>query len=98
MFDNHIQSDTIISMTMTMRQKIKIELIKKGIPAAEVARRMGVSRQAIYQTIDGIIKSRRLRKAIAEAIGVEVTELWPANDKGQKSTPLPQTAGDKERR
>lgn len=69
---------------MTLRQKIKIELIKKGIPAAEIGRRMGVSRQAIYQTVDGEIKSNRLRKAIAEAIGVTVEELWPANDNGQK--------------
>lgn len=66
-------------MTMTLRQKIKIELIKRNIPAAEIGRRMGVSRQAIYQTVDGIIKSRRLRRAIAEAIGAKIEDLWPTN-------------------
>lgn len=71
-------------MTMTRRQKVKIELIKKGIPAAGIARQMGVSRQAIYQTVDGIIKSRRLRKAIAEAIGVKIEDLWPSNGNGHK--------------
>lgn len=71
-------------MTMTRRQKVKIELIKKGIPAAEIARQMSVSRQAIYQTVDGIIKSRRLRKAIADAIGLRVEDLWPSNGNGHK--------------
>ena len=74
-------------MTMTLRQKVKIELIKRNIPAAGIARGMGVSRQAIYQTVDGIIKSRRLRKAIAEAIGVEVEDLWPSNGNGKRNNP-----------
>ena len=71
-------------MIMTLKQKIKIELIKRGIPAAEIARQMGVTRVAIYLTIKGEIKAYRLRKAIADAIGVEVSELWPSNGNGHK--------------
>ena len=37
---------------------------------------MGVDRTAIYKVIDGISKSHRLRKAIADALGVAYEELW----------------------
>ena len=71
-------------MKTNLRQKIKIELIKKGIPAAEIGRKLGLTRQAIYQTISGKTKKIRNRKAIAEAIGVEVEDLWPSNGNGHK--------------
>ena len=71
-------------MSITLKQKIKIELIKKNIPAAEIARRLGVSRQAVWLTIHGKTKKIRNRKAIAEAIGVKVEDLWPSNGNGHK--------------
>lgn len=70
-------------MSITTKQKIKIELIKYGINGAQIGRKVGVSRDAISKTIKGEIRSRRLRKAIAEAIGVEVEDLWP-NGNGHK--------------
>lgn len=57
-------------------KQIRIEMIKKGIRGAEIARRIGVDRTAIYKTLDGKIKSKKLRKAIAEALGVPYEELW----------------------
>ncbi len=57
--------------------KIKIELLKNGITGAEIARRAGVTRVAIYHVIEDRSKSRRLRKAIAKALGLPVEELWP---------------------
>ena len=67
-----------------LEQKIKIELIKKGIPAAEIGRRLGITRNAIWLTIHGKTKKLRNRKAIAEAIGVTVEDLWPKNGNGHK--------------
>ncbi|GJQ47599.1 MAG: XRE family transcriptional regulator [Candidatus Jettenia sp.] len=64
---------------ITTKQKIKIEFIKKDVSGAEIGRRMGVSRVAVYQVISGKTKSKRLRKAIADAIGMEVSDLWPNN-------------------
>jgi lambda repressor-like predicted transcriptional regulator len=61
--------------------KIKIRLLEKGITGAEIARRVGVTRVAIYLTISGEVKSQRLRKAIADALGVPVSELWPNNNR-----------------
>jgi len=60
---------------------IRIEMIKKDVKGAEIARRIGVNRSAISKTIDGKIKSYRLRKAIAEALGVPYEELWGEEDK-----------------
>lgn len=61
--------------------KIKIRLLEKGITGAEIARRVGVTRVAIYLTISGEIKSYRLRRAIANALGMTVSELWPSNNR-----------------
>ncbi len=58
-------------------------LLEKDISAAEIARRAGVSRAAITHTMKGATKSKRLRKAIADAINMEVSDLWP-NGKGPK--------------
>ena len=75
----------IIATMITTRQQIKIELIKKNTSGFEIARKMGVTRAAIYLTIYGKRKSPRLRKAIADAIGVEVSDLWPTNGHGHKT-------------
>ena len=61
---------------MNTATKIKIELLKKGISGAEIARNKGVDRTAIYHVIKGNSKSLRLRKAIAEALGVSYESLW----------------------
>jgi lambda repressor-like predicted transcriptional regulator len=66
---------------ITTPKRIRIEMIKKDITGAEIARRVGVDRTAIYKCMDGLIKSYRLRKAIADALGVRVEELWPENNR-----------------
>ena len=57
-------------------KKIKILGTLLGINWAEVARKIGVTRVAIYRTISGEIKSKRLRKAIADALHIPYSELW----------------------
>jgi lambda repressor-like predicted transcriptional regulator len=57
-------------------KKIRALGALKGINWFDVARKEGVDRTAIYKTIDGNIKSHRLRKAIADALGVAYEELW----------------------
>ena len=60
-------------------------MIKKNLSGAEIGRRAGVCRDAISKTIKGEIKSNRLRQAIADAIGVEVSDLWPLNGSGERN-------------
>jgi lambda repressor-like predicted transcriptional regulator len=64
---------------LSQTTKIKIELLKKGIFMAEIARREGVTRAAICMTVKNEIKSIRLRRAIAQALGMKVEDLWPEN-------------------
>lgn len=64
-------------LMMNVKVKIKIEILKKGTSGAAIARKVGVDRTAIYHVISGRSKSKRLRKAIAEALDMTVLELWP---------------------
>jgi len=50
---------------------------KKGLSAAEIGRRCKRHRVTIHQTIRGITKSRYCRQAIADALGCQVSDLWP---------------------
>ena len=59
-------------------------LLEKDISAAEIARQAGVSRSAITYAMNGKIKSKKLRTAIARAIGAEIEDLWP-NGNGHKN-------------
>lgn len=89
-----------------MDKRIRALLLLKNITSADIARELGVSRTWMSLVVNGHKKSDRIRKNIANKLSMTVEELWPANDKGQKSTPLPppvrlsspQAAGDKERR
>ncbi len=65
---------------LTTAVKIKIELLKAGITGAAIARRLGVDRSAVSHTIAGRKRSARIRRAIAEAVGQPVSELWPEED------------------
>ena len=58
-------------------KEIKILIIRKNITQAEIARQEGVSPSAVHQTITGRTVSRRLRKAIAERLGLPVEKVWP---------------------
>ena len=70
-------------LTFKLKKKIRMILLEKEISAAEIARQAGVSRSAITYTMMGKIKSKKLRTAIARAIGVEIEDLWP-NGNGHK--------------
>ena len=54
-----------------------MRMIAKDVTGAAIARKLSVDRSAINKAIKGEIKSFRLRKAIAEAIGMNISDLWP---------------------
>jgi lambda repressor-like predicted transcriptional regulator len=72
-------------MTTRTAKKIKHLMIEKGISGAEIARRAGVVRQAIYNVVAGSRKSPQLREAIAEALGVSTDSLWPTKPHERES-------------
>lgn len=57
--------------------KIRALMILKGVTNVTIARRTGVSETWVSLVICGHERSVRIRKAIAEMIGVAVEELWP---------------------
>ncbi|MCK9420259.1 MAG: helix-turn-helix domain-containing protein [Nitrospirae bacterium] len=62
---------------------IKIRLLKKGISQAKIARSQDVVRSYVTHVIAGRNKNQRLRQAIADAIGMVVSDIWP-NEKNNK--------------
>jgi len=71
-------------MIITPPKKIKIEMIKKGITGAEIARNAGVTRIAIYHIIEGRRRSPRLRRAISAALDLP-RSIWEEMDRGTKA-------------
>lgn len=65
-------------------KKIKKLMIDAEISAAEIGRRLGISRVAVIGVINGNWTSRRVQRAIAEALGVPYKELWD-NNHGKKA-------------
>jgi DNA-binding XRE family transcriptional regulator len=57
--------------------KLRIAMWQKGITGAEVGRRIGVHRVTVHQTIRGKAKGLRVRIALAEAVGLPITDIWP---------------------
>jgi DNA-binding XRE family transcriptional regulator len=60
-------------------EEIRLEIYKrrKQINQAKIARQLGVTRQSVVLVIDRRMKSRRIREAIAKAIGVDVSTVFP---------------------
>ena len=57
-------------------KEIKILLLRHDVKQADIARKLKVSKTAIHNVIKGISESKRIKKAIADALGVSVTDLW----------------------
>ena len=53
---------------------------EKGLAMQELASRLGITYQSLYDSINGNPTLKRLQ-SIAEALGVDVTELFEENDK-----------------
>lgn len=60
-----------------LHKKIKIEFIKNAISGAEIARKCGLDRTNVYHVLSGHSKSKKIRQAISDAIGIPIAELWP---------------------
>lgn len=59
-------------------QEIRVELLRKGITQAELARELGVSSSLVTRVIDGTSVSHRVRERIARAIQIDVRRIWPS--------------------
>ena len=57
--------------------EIKSLLALKKITVTSIAKNIGVSQPSVSLTIKGTTVSSRIRAAIAEALGLTVSEIWP---------------------
>ena len=58
--------------------EIKIALIRARKSQADIARNLGVDKAIVTRVIKGQRTSKRVRMAIAEAVGKRIEDLWPS--------------------
>ena len=63
-----------------MKKKIRALLLMKDTTCAELAREVGVSRTWVSLVVNGHKRSDRIRKVVAQRLGVAVSDLWPNGD------------------
>lgn len=61
------------------KQYIKDELKARGITQVKLARMLKVHPVSVHDVVSGKKSTRRIRAAVAMAIGKQVSDLWPAN-------------------
>jgi transcriptional regulator with XRE-family HTH domain len=71
-------SDSQASPPSALQQRRRELLRAAGVTQAEIAARIGVSRQSVGLVLVDHHRSRRVEQAIAEACGAPVEELFPA--------------------
>ncbi len=60
-----------------MNHRIKALLILQGKKQVEIARKLRITRSAVSRVVSGRSRSPRIRKAVADVLGMAVEELWP---------------------
>jgi lambda repressor-like predicted transcriptional regulator len=61
--------------------QIKKRLRKKGLTLTKVARQNGVALSTLSHILSGKRKTPRLRKAVADALGLEYSVVWERREK-----------------
>ncbi len=65
--------------------EIKKALLDARVRQIDIARKLVVSRQFINKVIKGQRPTKRVRKAIAKAVGQCVEDLWPQTNHKRKA-------------
>lgn len=76
-----VESSTVEDMAAPRKkwesERIKAALVRRRTRQVAIARQAGTSRSAVNGVIEGRFRSGRLRRVIADAIGVPVDRIWP---------------------
>ena len=59
-------------------KQIRLEMLRKDVSASGLSRQLEVTQSTLYKVIEGLSVSDRIRRAIAEAVGRDVREIWPS--------------------
>ena len=71
-------------MNRNKRNRIKLLLKGAGVKQKRIAGALGVSAQFVNQVVSGERSTPRIRKAIAEATGKKISDLWPDQESDQE--------------
>ncbi len=76
----------LIKLTKKERaREIKAMMVRKGISQAAIARQIGVTRSFITHVIAGDFRTARIRRAIADALGLKYELVWPRDNGGKRA-------------
>jgi lambda repressor-like predicted transcriptional regulator len=70
---------------MLKARTIKIRLLEKGISQVDIGRSVGVVRSYVSHVIAGRSKNRIVREAIAQAICMNVADIWPEEKNNKRA-------------
>jgi lambda repressor-like predicted transcriptional regulator len=57
--------------------EIRVMMLRAGITLAGIARALDVDPVTVYQVVNGISVSHRVRTKIAELLGIDIKRIWP---------------------
>lgn len=70
-------SDPALALAGWSTRKLKAELRRHRVTARMIADRRGLTEQGVRLTIRGLRTGLTVRQAIAQELGVDVTQIWP---------------------
>jgi len=59
--------------------ELKADMIRAGVTQKEIAAKLGCSPEMVSLVVRGLAVSHRVRKAIAEKLGMDVKRIWPSS-------------------
>ncbi len=70
-----VDRSTKVAPIITRR---KVAMLEAGVTGLGIAKGLGITKQAVSDVIKGRKSTPRVQKAIADACGMDVEELFPA--------------------
>jgi transcriptional regulator with XRE-family HTH domain len=64
---------------------LRILLLKAGVSQASIAKKLGVTLGFVNQIVYGRRSTKRVRMAIARAVGKRAEDLWPDSNNKRKA-------------
>lgn len=77
-------------------EEIKAAMRMRNKTPSMLASELSISPSSVSQTIHGAIKSPRIQQAIAEVLGLSVSEIWPGQmrlRREKNASPVHERAG-----
>lgn len=57
--------------------EIRAEIIRNNSSTTNIAKKLGIKPQSVSQVISGRRKTKRVQQAIADAINMPASKIWP---------------------